>query len=92
MGKGRSRAIRYAPNAELLVTSPPLATAVAQAAQTLRDGGVVLYPTETFYAVGAALHAVDRAEACKGRPGSSRIPAARRVGRPKSFALISTAR
>ena len=47
--------------------------AIRQAAQVLRAGGLVAFPTETFYGLGAAgldAAAVRRVFAAKGRPGS----------------------
>lgn len=49
----------------------PDATIIAQAAELLRSGGLVAFPTETVYGLGAnALdaRAVDRIYAAKGRP------------------------
>jgi L-threonylcarbamoyladenylate synthase len=47
---------------------------LAEAARVLRDGGVVAFPTETFYGLGAAAldaRAVVRVFEMKGRPRSS---------------------
>jgi len=47
------------------------------AAVVLRSGGLVVYPTETFYALGAdALDraAVEKVFAAKGRPGAMALP------------------
>jgi L-threonylcarbamoyladenylate synthase len=60
-------------------TSPPVrdasdAAAVAEAARLLRDGGLVAFPTETVYGLGAdalAANAVARIFAAKGRPASN---------------------
>ena len=49
-------------------------TTLGEAAAILRAGGVVAFPTETFYGLGAAAlnrAAVDRVFALKGRPRSS---------------------
>ena len=46
-------------------------------ARALREGGLVVYPTETFYALGclATMHeAVERAVAAKGRPDGKPLP------------------
>ncbi|MEE2830472.1 MAG: Sua5/YciO/YrdC/YwlC family protein, partial [Myxococcota bacterium] len=47
-------------------------SAVAEAAATLRRGGLVVYPTETVYGIGTALSAGDaggaRVRAAKGSP------------------------
>ena len=54
----------------------PDATAVAQAARVLANGGVVAFPTETFYGLGVAAldaAAVRRLFALKGRPESRPI-------------------
>ena len=54
----------------------PDATAVAQAARVLANGGVVAFPTETFYGLGVAAMdaaAVRRLFALKGRPESRPI-------------------
>lgn len=48
-----------------------------RAASVLRSGGLVIYPTESFYALGAdALSAasVDKVYAAKGRPGEKPLP------------------
>lgn len=45
--------------------------------QALRDGGLVVYPTETFYALGclATMHAsVERVVTVKGRPADKPLP------------------
>jgi L-threonylcarbamoyladenylate synthase len=50
---------------------------LAQAAAVLRSGGVIAYPTETFYGLGAlASHAgaVARVAAAKGRPDGKPLP------------------
>lgn len=52
----------------------PDPAAVAQAADVLRDGGLVAFPTETVYGLGAdarAPAAVARVFAVKGRPGDN---------------------
>jgi L-threonylcarbamoyladenylate synthase len=58
---------------EILTVNPdaPEAAAIARAAACLRDGGLVAFPTETVYGLGA--HALDRAAvarifSAKGRP------------------------
>jgi len=51
--------------------------AFASQAQELVRGGLVVYPTETFYALGclATIHAaVERIVAVKGRPGDKPLP------------------
>lgn len=60
---------------EILPVDPdaPDATAIARAAACLRDGGLVAFPTETVYGLGA--HALDRAAVArifnaKGRPAT----------------------
>jgi L-threonylcarbamoyladenylate synthase len=50
---------------------------VRSAAEVLRRGGVVAYPTETFYGLGALARdaaAVERLSALKGRPGGKPLP------------------
>ena len=52
----------------------PAPDALARAADVLRRGGLVAFPTETFYGLGAAAldrSAVRRVFALKGRPASS---------------------
>jgi L-threonylcarbamoyladenylate synthase len=52
----------------------PEAEAIQRAAAILRDGGLVAFPTETVYGVGAnalATEAVARVFAAKGRPGGN---------------------
>lgn len=54
-----------------------LAAAVRSAAEHLRAGGVVLYPTETFYAIGADPRSPEGCAAVfrlKGRDASLRLP------------------
>ncbi len=49
---------------------PELVSALEAAARTLKEGGLVIYPTETFYGLGAAVarpDAVHRIGALKGR-------------------------
>ena len=61
---GRTRLLRVDP-------SSPERAALAAAAAALREGGVVAFPTETFYGLGAAARlaaAVRRVFALKGRP------------------------
>ena len=56
---------------------PDLAGAVRSAAERLRAGGVVLYPTETFYALGADPRSAEGCAAVfrlKGREASLRLP------------------
>ncbi len=60
---------------EILTVDPasPDAAAIARAAACLRDGGLVAFPTETVYGLGA--HALDRAAVArifeaKGRPAA----------------------
>ena len=56
---------------------PDLAAAVRAAAELLRAGGVVLYPTETFYALGADPGSPEGCAAVfrlKGREASRRLP------------------
>jgi len=48
-----------------------------RAARVLADGGCVVYPTETFYALGASVgsaKALERVNAIKGRPRSKPLP------------------
>ena len=50
---------------------------VRSAAEVLRRGGVVAYPTETFYGLGALARdhaAVERLSALKGRPAGKPLP------------------
>ena len=70
---------------------PPDPEGVAEAARTLRDGGLVAFPTETVYGLGAdatSPEAVARIYAAKGRPAFNPliahvtgVAAARREGR-----------
>ena len=56
---------------------PDLAAAIRSAAERLRAGGVVLYPTETFYALGADPRSAEGCAAVfrlKGREASQRLP------------------
>jgi L-threonylcarbamoyladenylate synthase len=56
---------------------PDLEARIAEAAAVLRRGGVVAYPTETFYAVGALARdaaAVGRIAEAKGRPEGKPLP------------------
>jgi L-threonylcarbamoyladenylate synthase len=56
---------------------PGLEARIEEAAATLRRGGVVAYPTETFYGLGAlALDAaaVERLARAKGRPDGKPLP------------------
>ena len=62
----------------LRLTEAEQAASILEAAKVLRAGGVVVYPTETFYALGAKF---DSAEALlriftslKGRPGEKAMP------------------
>jgi L-threonylcarbamoyladenylate synthase len=57
--------------------SAKLAAAVDAAARRLAEGGVVIYPTETFYGLGAAINrpeALRRVAALKGREGARPMP------------------
>ncbi len=50
---------------------------VAQAARVLREGGLVVYPTETFYGLGALVarpESLDRLTAAKLRPPGKALP------------------
>ena len=61
----------------------PLEARIAEAAAALRRGGVVAYPTETLYGLGALAGdaaAVARLAAAKGRPDGKPMPLA--GGRP----------
>jgi L-threonylcarbamoyladenylate synthase len=54
-----------------------LAAAVQEAARVMREGGIAIYPTETFYAVGAAVaraEAVRRVAGLKGRARDKPMP------------------
>jgi L-threonylcarbamoyladenylate synthase len=56
---------------------PELETRVRDAAAVLRRGGLVAYPTETFYALGALARdtaAVERLARVKGRPDGKPLP------------------
>jgi len=73
----------------------PDATTIADAAAVLESGGIVAFPTETFYGLGVAAldgSAVQRLFAVKGRPESRPILVLvddpRRI---ESFALLTTA-
>src|SRR6185503_10631743 len=55
----------------------PEAERLAEAARILKEGGLVAYPTETFYALGAdplEAAAVERVFTAKGRPGGMALP------------------
>jgi len=57
--------------------TPSLAARVAEAAAALRRGGLVAYPTETFYGLGALAGdavAVARLARAKGRPEGKPLP------------------
>ncbi len=57
--------------------SPELAARVAEVARLLRQGGVVAYPTETFYGLGALVthpEALRRLAGAKLRPGGQPLP------------------
>jgi L-threonylcarbamoyladenylate synthase len=54
-------------------SSPQLATVINEAVQTLRDGGLVAFPTETVYGLGADARnpdAIKKIFAAKGRPSN----------------------
>jgi L-threonylcarbamoyladenylate synthase len=56
---------------------PGLEARIEEAAATLRRGGVIAYPTETFYGLGAlaaAAAAVERLARAKGRPDGKPLP------------------
>ena len=56
---------------------PPTAEGLARAADLLRDGAVVAFPTDTVYGVGVAASGPDRLDALftlKHRPPDRRIP------------------
>jgi L-threonylcarbamoyladenylate synthase len=56
---------------------PPTDEGIARAAELLRDGGLVAFPTDTVYGVGAAAARADRIGALfelKRRPPDRRIP------------------
>jgi L-threonylcarbamoyladenylate synthase len=56
---------------------PGLAARIAEAAAALRRGGVIAYPTETFYGLGALAsdgEAVARLVRAKGRPDGKPLP------------------
>ena len=65
---------------------------LVRAAGLLADGGCVVYPTETFYALGAVVgnaSALQRIIAIKGRPQSKPLPVV--IGGPGQLAaLVST--
>src|SRR5882724_5166409 len=55
----------------------PAARLIAEAASVVRAGGLVAYPTETFYGLGADPFdpvSVERIFTAKGRPGSLPLP------------------
>ena len=74
----RSRASAAGKNVELTTrVTPADHAAIATAARVLRDGGLVAFPTETVYGLGAnALDggAVARIFEAKGRPRDVRLP------------------
>lgn len=56
---------------------PGLEARIRTAAEALRRGGLVAYPTETFYGLGALARdeaAVDRLVSAKGRPDGKPLP------------------
>ena len=64
---------------KIMKTNPSKAElkVVEQAAELLRRGGVLLYPTDTLYGLGAAVrnhNAIDRVYAAKGRPAHQPLP------------------
>ncbi len=68
----------YSAHTRIFTVDPqqPQADAIAQAAETLRQGGLVAFPTETVYGLGAnALDsaAIDRIYRAKARPTSDPI-------------------
>src|SRR5262245_42273002 len=67
---------RSAMQTEILPVTPeaPAAEAISQAAEALRRGGLVAFPTETVYGLGAAAldpAALARVFAAKGRPATN---------------------
>jgi L-threonylcarbamoyladenylate synthase len=55
----------------------PMSIPLEREARALREGGLVVYPTETFYALGclATLHgSVERVVMAKGRPDGKPLP------------------
>jgi len=71
---------------------PELAARIERAAAVLRAGGIVAYPTETFYGLGALATdraAVARAAAAKGRPDGKPLPLlAADLGAVEAVALL----
>ena len=71
----QGRPFRYESGAR--VTSQSATTDIAAAVETLRAGGLVAYPTDTLYGLGAdALNeaAVERVFEAKGRPQGMPLP------------------
>lgn len=78
---------------EVLNVDPrdPDAEVLARAAGVLRRGGLVAFPTETFYGLGAAAldpSAVERVFAVKGRPESKPLPVL--VDSPAMVTMVAT--
>jgi len=62
---------------------------LGRAVEVVAGGGCIVYPTETFYALGAAMGnaaALERIVAIKGRPGSKPLPVI--IGDRAQLALI----
>jgi L-threonylcarbamoyladenylate synthase len=73
----RGQALPLTPTPPETRLRPDLARALDDAARALRAGGVVAYPTETFYGLGALARdarAVARLAAAKGRPEGKPLP------------------
>jgi L-threonylcarbamoyladenylate synthase len=74
---------------------PELSRRVAAAARTLRRGGLVAYPTETFYGLGALAHdagALARLASAKLRPEGKPLPLlAADLGQVEAVAELSPA-
>ena len=65
------------PKVSRLDPQKPDPSAIAQAAEVLRKGGLVIYPTETFYGLACDPRnpaAVDRIFEAKGRPDRMALP------------------
>jgi L-threonylcarbamoyladenylate synthase len=69
--------------------SGSLESRLERAVAVLAGGGCVVYPTETFYALGAVVgsaKALERVNAIKGRPRSKPLPVI--VGEPRQLGMV----
>ena len=69
--------MREASRKSLMATSEPSVRSMREAVNALKKGGVVAYPTDTLYGLGAdplCIPAVDRVFEIKGRPVDMALP------------------